>query len=40
MYIDQIARYVLYQHLLLKDTPKFNQIGISGMKKCHLATLI
>jgi hypothetical protein len=24
----------------LKDPPKFTQIGIFGLKKCHLATLL
>jgi hypothetical protein len=31
-------KYV-YQHLPLKDPPKFTQIGIFGLKKHHLATL-
>jgi hypothetical protein len=29
----------IYQHLPLQDPPKFNQIGILGLKKYHLATL-
>jgi hypothetical protein len=28
------------QHLPLQDPPKFTQIGIFGMKICHLATLV
>jgi hypothetical protein len=28
-----------YQHLPLQDPPKFTQIGIFGLKICHLATL-
>jgi hypothetical protein len=28
-----------YQHLPLQDPPKFAQIGIFGLKICHLATL-
>jgi hypothetical protein len=27
------------QHLPLPDRPKFTQIRIFGLKKCHLATL-
>jgi hypothetical protein len=27
------------QHLPPQDPPKFTQIGISGLKICHLATL-
>jgi hypothetical protein len=30
---------VLYQHLRLQDPPKFTQIGIFGLKMCHLANL-
>jgi hypothetical protein len=29
----------IYQHLSLQDPPKFTQIGILGLKICHLATL-
>jgi hypothetical protein len=29
----------IYQHLPLQDPPKFTQIGIFGLKICHLATL-
>jgi hypothetical protein len=28
------------QHLPLQDPQKFTQIGIFGLKLCHLATLI
>jgi hypothetical protein len=28
-----------YQHLPLQNPPKFTQIGIIGLKICHLATL-
>jgi hypothetical protein len=38
--IDKMAINVLYQHLPLQDPPKFTQIGIFGLKKCHLATLL
>jgi hypothetical protein len=30
----------IYQHLQLQDPPKFNQIGIFGLKIHHLATRI
>jgi hypothetical protein len=30
----------IYQHLPFLDPPIFTQIGIFGLKKCHLATLI
>jgi hypothetical protein len=30
----------IYQHLPLKYPPKFTLIGIMGLKKCHLATLV
>jgi hypothetical protein len=30
----------IYQHLPLQGSPKFTQIRIVGLKKCHLATLI
>jgi hypothetical protein len=30
----------IYQHLQLQDPPKFTQIGIFGLKICHLATLL
>jgi hypothetical protein len=30
----------MYQHLPLQDPPKFIQIGIFGLKTCHLATLM
>jgi hypothetical protein len=30
----------MYPLLQLPDSSKFTQIGIFGMKKCHLATLI
>jgi hypothetical protein len=30
----------IYQHLPLQDPPKFTQIGIFGMKICHLATVV
>jgi hypothetical protein len=30
----------IYQHTPLQDPPKFTQIGIFGLKICHLATLI
>jgi hypothetical protein len=30
----------MYQHLPLQDPPKFTQIGIFGLKICHLATLV
>jgi hypothetical protein len=30
----------IYQHLPLQDPPKFTQIGIFGLKICHLATLM
>jgi hypothetical protein len=29
----------IYQHISLQDTRKFTQIGIFGLKICHLATL-
>jgi hypothetical protein len=29
----------IYHHLHLRDTPKFTQMGILGLKKSHLATL-
>jgi hypothetical protein len=29
----------IYQHLPLQEPPKFTQIGISGLKINHLATL-
>jgi hypothetical protein len=29
----------IYQHLRLQDAPKFTQIGVLGLKICHLATL-
>jgi hypothetical protein len=29
----------IYQHLPSKDPTKLTQIGISGLKICHLATL-
>jgi hypothetical protein len=38
--IDQMAKKCIYhQHLPLQDSPKFTQIGISGLKIYHLATL-
>jgi hypothetical protein len=30
----------IYKHFTLQDPPKLIQIGIFGLKKCHLATLI
>jgi hypothetical protein len=30
---------IIYQHLPLHDPPKYNQIGIFGLKIYHLATL-
>jgi hypothetical protein len=30
----------LYQQLQLHEPPKFTQIGIFGLKQCHLATLL
>jgi hypothetical protein len=32
--------HLIYQHFPLKDPPKFTQIGIFGLKICHLATLL
>jgi hypothetical protein len=32
--------YIIYQHLLLQDPPKFAQISIIGLKTNHLATLL
>jgi hypothetical protein len=29
----------IYQHLPLKDPPKFTEIGVFGLKIWHLATL-
>jgi hypothetical protein len=29
----------IYQNLPMQDTPKFTQIGLFGLKICHLATL-
>jgi hypothetical protein len=37
--IDQMGVNVIYQHLPLQDPPKLTQIGIFGLKICHLATL-
>jgi hypothetical protein len=36
----KIDRMVIkqYQHLQFQDLTKFTQIGIFGLKKCHLAT--
>jgi hypothetical protein len=34
---EQVA-IKIYQHLSLQDPPKFTQIGIFGLKTCHLAT--
>jgi hypothetical protein len=30
----------MYQHLPLQDPQKFTQIGIFGLKICHLATMV
>jgi hypothetical protein len=30
----------MYQHLPMQDPPKFTQIGIFGLKRCPLATLV
>jgi hypothetical protein len=30
----------MYKRLPLQDRPKFTQIGIFGLKICHLATLV
>jgi hypothetical protein len=38
--MDLIAIKYVYEHLPLKDPPKFSQIGIFSLKICHLATLI
>jgi hypothetical protein len=35
--IDQMA--ITYTNIL-QDPPKFTQIGILGLKMCHLATLL
>jgi hypothetical protein len=35
-----IAVHIIYQHPPLQDSPKFTQIGIFGLKICHLSTLI
>jgi hypothetical protein len=32
--------HIISQHLPLQDPPKFTQLGIMGLKMCHLATLI
>jgi hypothetical protein len=37
--IDQIDIKYVYRHLPLQVPPKFTQIGIFGLKICHLATL-
>jgi hypothetical protein len=29
----------IYQHFSLQGTPKFTQVGIFGLKICHLATM-
>jgi hypothetical protein len=31
---------LIWQHLPFQDPPKFTQIGIFGLKICHLATLV
>jgi hypothetical protein len=33
-----MAKQYMYQHLPLQDPSKFTQIGVSGLKKYHLAT--
>jgi hypothetical protein len=38
--IDQIAIKYTKIHIPLQNPPKYNQIGILGLKICHLATLI
>jgi hypothetical protein len=38
--IDQIAVKYVDQYLQLQEPPKFTQIGIFGLKICHLATLV
>jgi hypothetical protein len=37
---DQMVIEYIYQHLQLDEPPNFTQIGIFGLKICHLATLI
>jgi hypothetical protein len=32
--------HIIYQRLSLQDPSKFTQIGIFGLKICHLATLL
>jgi hypothetical protein len=36
--VDQMALKI-YQHIRLQDPQKFAQIGIFGLRICHLATL-
>jgi hypothetical protein len=38
-YLGRPNSHIIYQHLPLQDLPKFTQIGILGLKICHLATL-
>jgi hypothetical protein len=38
--IDQMALYLIYQHIPLEDPLEFAQIGIFGLKICHLAALL
>jgi hypothetical protein len=37
--IEQLDK-IFFNFFSMQDTPKFTQIGISGLKICHLATLI
>jgi hypothetical protein len=44
-YTYVMAKYIpnfrgIYQPFQFQDPPKFTQIGISGLKICHLATLV
>jgi hypothetical protein len=38
MEINRPDGHKIYQHLSLKDTPKFTQIGIFGLKIFHLCS--